>query len=128
MKKICAFILLSMLFVNYSFGQTKKYELSAIDFAAKIKATPNAIILDVRTPEEFVEGHLAHAVNMDWTGDYFDKQAAKLDKAKPIFVYCYSGGRSEEAAKHLRDNGFKEVYEMSGGMAKWRKAHLPEVK
>jgi len=86
---------------------------------------PDAAIIDVRTPQEFSDGHLIHATNMDWNGDRFEAQVSTLDKSKPVFVYCYSGGRSAAAAKKMRANGFTEVYELAGGFSKWRDAKLP---
>lgn len=130
MKNIFSIAFLTLLFVGQSLAQSGQdsHLLSPTDFAAKLKATPNAILLDVRTPDEFAEGHLAKAINYDWYGKNFAAQVAKLDKSKPVFVYCYGGGRSSEAVEHLQEKGFKVVYDMKGGIQKWRKAHLPETK
>ena len=108
-------------------AQNQATNLSAQDFANKLKEMPEATILDVRTPEEFSGGHLANALNYDWNGDSFEKQIAGLDHSKPIFVYCLSGGRSSSAARKMRSLGFQTVYEMMGGMMKWRAANLPET-
>ncbi|CAH0994340.1 Thiosulfate sulfurtransferase GlpE [Emticicia aquatica] len=105
-------------------GQTN---LAANEFSAKIKANANSVIVDVRTPDEFSKGHLQNAQNIDWRGNDFDKQINSLDKSKPVFVYCLSGGRSSSAASFMRSNGFKEVYELDGGIMKWRGANLPET-
>lgn len=80
-----------------------------------MKELSNASILDVRTPSEFSKGHLINALNYDWNGNEFDKQIAPLDKSKPVFVYCLSGGRSSSAANKMRSSGFTQVYEMDGG-------------
>jgi thioredoxin len=88
---------------------------------------PTATIIDVRTTDEFSKGHLANANNYDWNGNEFDKQIAPLDKSKPVFVYCLSGGRSSSAASKMRSEGFKTVYELDGGIMKWRGANLPET-
>ncbi|MDH4473896.1 MAG: thioredoxin [Fluviicola sp.] len=108
-------------------SQSEKIVLKPAAFQEKIAATENATILDVRTTEEFAGGHLENARNIDWTADGFDAKIAKLDKSNPYFVYCLSGGRSAAAAEHMRELGFKEVYEMDGGMMKWRSVGLPEV-
>lgn len=102
--------------------------LAPTDFKKKVDATENPVIVDVRTPEEYSEGHLADAVNMDWEGDSFNSQIKSLDKNASVFVYCYGGGRSSEAAKEMRKQGFKNVYDLKGGFSAWRKAGLPEVK
>jgi thioredoxin 1 len=109
-------------------GQTQKTDLSANEFSEKIKQLPEALIIDVRTPEEFADGHLINAINIDWRGDDFEKQIATLDKNKPVLVYCLSGGRSSAAADKMRNDSFKEVYELDGGIMKWRVAGLPEAR
>lgn len=101
-------------------------ELKVAEFKQKLEATADKVLLDVRTPGEYAEGHLAGALNIDWNGGNFDAEIAKLDKAKPVFVYCLSGGRSGSAAAAMRSMGFKQVYEMKGGMIKWRSEGLPE--
>ena len=102
-------------------GQTSKDNktIDAKAFAEKMKATPNAQILDVRTPEEFSTSHIDNALNIDWLGNSFVAGAEKLDKTKPVFVYCKSGGRSKSAANKLEELGFKTIYELQGGILKW---------
>ncbi|MWB94602.1 thioredoxin fold domain-containing protein [Flavobacterium sp. GA093] len=99
-------------------------EVAPKDFAEKIKTTDNAQILDVRTPEEFASEHLDNAKNVDWNGEDFDKKAATYDKSKPVFVYCLSGGRSKKAASKLKELGFETVYELEGGILKWKSEGL----
>jgi len=110
-------------------GQTQTYNpnLSATGFEEKIKDLPSSPVVDVRTPEEFAKGHLQNAKNYDWNGSDFQKQVATLDKSQPVFVYCLSGGRSSSAASQMRSDGFKEVYELTGGIMEWRAADLPET-
>jgi thioredoxin len=130
MRKLFAIALLAILFKSCSNGQTNsttKTNLSAIEFAEKLKEMPTATIIDVRTPDEFSKGHLANALNYDWNENEFDKQIAPLDKSKPVFIYCLSGGRSSSAASKMRSEGFKTVYELDGGIMKWRGANLPET-
>jgi rhodanese-related sulfurtransferase len=118
-----------MVFQSCSNGQSTsiKTNLSATEFAEKLKVMPSAPILDVRSPDEFSKGHLSNAFNYDWNGNEFDKQIAMLDKSKPVFVYCLSGNRSSSAANKMRSDGFKTVYELNGGIMKWRGANLPET-
>ena len=107
-------------------GQTPKNvkTIEAVTFAEKIAATPNAQILDVRTPEEYKSGHIDKAANVNWNGTDFVAKAAALDKTKPVFVYCKSGGRSKQAAAKLEELGFTTIYELQGGMLKWDAAGL----
>lgn len=95
------------------------------EFSEKLTATPEAQLIDVRTPEEFQAGSIANALNIDWNGSDFVNQLASLDKNAPVFVYCLSGGRSAEASQALLDNGFLEVYELDGGFMAWNSAGLP---
>ena len=129
MKKLLSIALVAILFNSCSSGQTNgiKTNLSATEFADKIKELPTATLIDVRTPDEFSKGHLANANNYDWNGTEFDNQIAPLDKSEPVFVYCLSGGRSSSAANKMRSEGFTQVYEMDGGIMKWRGANLPET-
>ncbi len=130
MRNLFAIALVSILLNSCSRGQTNsttKTNLSAIEFAEKLKEMPTFTIIDVRTPDEFSKGHLANANNYDWNGNEFDNQIATLDKSKPVFVYCLSGGRSSSAASKMRSEGFKTVFELDGGIMKWRGANLPET-
>ena len=85
----------------------------------------NVQLIDVRTPEEFVKGHLKNARNIDYNGSDFEKQINSLDKSKAVFVYCLSGGRSANAAKLMNEKGFLEIYNMEGGYLKWTNAGKP---
>jgi len=107
--------------------QTSKTNLSATEFSEKIKELPSVPVIDVRTPEEYSNGHLQNAQNIDWKRNNFQNKISKLDKSKPVFVYCLSGGRSSSAARKMRLDGFKEVYELNGGINKWRDANLLET-
>lgn len=107
-------------------GQNSK-EIKNIDskaFAEIIAATPNPQILDVRTPAEFSSDHIDKSVNVDWLGDSFVAGTEKLDKTKPVFVYCKSGGRSQSAVAKLEELGFTNVYQLQGGILKWDAAGL----
>jgi len=94
------------------------------EFAAALKSTSDATILDVRTPEEFQGGHLQDAVNMNIYDSDFDSRAAKLDRKSPVFVYCKAGGRSADAAERLNKMGFTSIYDLKGGFMAWSAAGL----
>src|SRR4030095_7709233 len=97
---------LLMLSFGCTNGQTQsnKNTLSPKEYSEKINQLSDEVIIDVRTPEEYSEGHLIDAKNIDWDGNDFDAQVAQLDKSKPVFVYCQAGGRSSAAAKKLRSD------------------------
>ena len=130
MKKIAFIVFLASL-VNMASCQssgssrgTIKENISVNDFESKLSNT-NAQLIDVRTPEEYAQGHLKNAVNINYNSDDFEKQIAKLDKSRPVLVYCLSGGRSGKAASKMQDMGFAAVYNMEGGIMKWNGAGKP---
>lgn len=88
-------------------------------------ADPKALLVDVRTSEEFSEGHIAGAVNIDWLADTFMTAAGRLDKGKPVLLYCAAGGRSEEALEALQKAGFTNVHDLVGGIRAWKKEGRP---
>lgn len=98
------------------------------EFDKKLNETKNVQLVDVRTPEEYAEGHLKGSVNYNLNADDFDNNLNKLDKSKPVMVYCLAGGRSGEAAEKMKEKGFTEVYNMKGGMMKWNAANKPVEK
>lgn len=102
-------------------GQTSKNikDIEPKTFSEKIIAIPNAQIIDVRTPQEFAAGHIENALNINWLGDDFVVNAEKLDKTKPVFVYCKTSNRSPQAAAKLEELGFKTIYNLQGGLLKW---------
>lgn len=128
MKKILSrsvFVLTAILLLfGYSCTSSPKHELLPKDFKQAVEQAKNAILLDVRTPEEYAEGYIEGATNIDWTGSSFDEETSHLDKTRPVFVYCRSGKRSASAASALRSAGFKEVYELKGGIMKWQEDGL----
>lgn len=121
---IYAFIL-SLFVISACNSQSEGYVLDPLAFDQKIGNTPDAIILDVRTPGEFAEGYINKAVNIDFRDTKFDATLKNMDKSKPYFVYCLSGGRSGEAAKIMRSQGFEKVYELKGGILAWKKEKMP---
>ncbi len=80
------------------------------------------ILIDVRTAEEFAEGHIAGAVNIPV--DYIEGRLAEIPTDIPVVVYCRSGNRSARAASILVDNGYSEIYDLGGIMA-WTNAGYP---
>lgn len=125
------FIVTGLTFVFACSNAQKKDGLKTIDpkeFSQKIKANKGAFILDVRTPEEYVGGHLQNAKNVNWYSENFNEMVIKADKNKPVYVYCQVGGRSLKASNRLIELGFKEVYNLNGGMSAWMENKLEVVK
>ena len=118
-KSIIAFVC-ALLFISCN-AQTSK-DIKTVEvaaFAKEIKATQKPQILDVRTPEEFNQGHIDNAMNIDWLGNHFIQDVEKLNKNKAVYVYCRSGKRSLQASEKLAEMGFKKIYNLDGGYQKW---------
>ncbi len=107
-------------------SKTVKETITVDDFEKKLGVL-NIQLVDVRTPGEYEGGHLNNAKNINFKSDNFTEQISKLDKTKPVMVYCLSGGRSAAAAKQMQDMGFVEIYNMDGGIMKWRNSGKPLV-
>ncbi|HWB61914.1 MAG TPA: thioredoxin domain-containing protein [Chitinophagales bacterium] len=123
--KFLLFVLWSATWVVSCNSQTPGVKtLSPADFEKGITGA-NVQLVDVRTPEEYNEKHIANAVNIDVEGNSFEKQMQGLDKSKPLYVYCLSGGRSIKAAKWAASNGFTQVYNLEKGVMGWTAANLP---
>lgn len=97
------------------------------EFAAVV-AKPGVQIIDVRTPEEFAEGHLAGAVNIPVQSADFGDRIARLDPTATYAVYCRSGNRSQPAVAAMKDAGISGIYELSSGTKGWIAAGQPLVR
>lgn len=108
-------------------AETKIEDVSVSEFKELI-GQENGIILDVRTPDEIAQGHIAGASILNIYDEDFVRKLNLMQKDKPVYVYCRSGGRSSRAAQIMSENGFSEVYNLEGGMGAWNRANLPSVK
>ena len=93
--------------------------LAPDQFKAQVE-NKNVQLVDVRTPAEFKAGHIKGAKNIDFFSGNFESNFDKLNKEKAVYVYCRSGSRSWQAAKKLEAMGFKEIYDLKGGILKYR--------
>lgn len=101
-----------------------KLELTSVSDVAAIIAEPppDLVILDIRTPEEFVAGHIAGAINIDYYASDFEAKLQELNTDVPYIMYCNSGNRSSNALPLMDSIGFAEVYELDGGIQAWYSA------
>ncbi|MEM1135270.1 MAG: rhodanese-like domain-containing protein [Bacteroidota bacterium] len=102
--------------------------LSPGEFEMKMSEKAAYQLIDVRTPGELKKGYLSGTGNYDYRADEIAKAVEELDKEKPVFVYCGSGIRSRKSATILMKAGFKEIYDMKGGMKAWLAAGKAVVK
>lgn len=76
-------------------------------------------LIDVRTSREYSAGHIQGAKNIDFYSGDFSNKFNKLDKNKPVYIYCRTGARSRHASGKLVDLGFQEIYDLKGGIVRW---------
>lgn len=104
-------------------GGVVNVNLNVNQFAALLdSAQTEGVLLDVRTPQEFMQGHIKGAELMNFYDQDFQDNLKKLDKETPVYVYCRSGARSGNAAKMMKQMGFKSVYNLQGGMNMWQRS------
>ncbi len=105
-------------------AQTVK-KLDPQNFDKKLREFKDPVLVDVRTTGEYAQGHLPNALLIDIFSNDFKSRVGKLDKSKPVFVYCKAGSRSSSAVEVLSGMGFKDIYDLSGGIIAWRQANKP---
>lgn len=92
--------------------------LTSEQFAEGLRDS-RAVLLDVRRPTEFAQGHLPGARNIDVQNPEFARRIINLDPTRPTYVYCRSGARSAVAATQLKVAGFGHVFNLGGGILDW---------
>ena len=120
MNKILFFLLFPILIFSQEIDSF--YELVSYDIYKNKISTKNALVFDVRTTEEFNLGHIKGSINIDFYDeklfvDFFEK----INKTKPIYIYCRSGNRSKKSSEILKEIGFIKVYDLLGGYKNWIK-------
>lgn len=100
-------------------------ELSFFEFDTSLKSDSNYIIVDVRTPKEYRNGHMKNAVNVSYFGTVFTDSIKKLDRSKTIYMYCQTQHRSPLASKKMKKLGFKKIVDLKGGFTKWENNQMP---
>jgi rhodanese-related sulfurtransferase len=120
MNKILFFLLFPILIFSQEIDSF--YELVSYDIYKNKISTKDALVFDVRTTEEFNLGHIKGSINIDFYDeklfvDFFEK----INKTKPIYIYCRSGNRSKKSSEILKEIGFVKVYDLLGGYKNWIK-------
>lgn len=116
--------ILFLLLITSSCSSNAQTALPVEEFSKAIQQ-PNVQILDVRTIGEYNSGFLKNALQADWNNkQQFAERTQHLDKSKPVYVYCLSGGRSGAAVEQLRAQGYNAI-NLEGGMNAWKRAGKP---
>ena len=119
MKKIMLFLLIVAPF-SLALAQTETSSKVVVPAQFQKEMEQEKVqLIDIRTPEEFEEGHLEAAVNIDFLSEDFLKEMAKLDEDRPLLIYCRSGNRSAKATLQLQEQGFSHITDLKGGYEAW---------
>lgn len=118
--------IMALTFYNCSAQESVK-RVSNDEFSEALKL--NGIqLVDIRTPKEIAGGYIKGALMINFYDDNFNVEISKLDKTKPIAVYCASGGRSAKTGKILKKLGFTSIYDLAEGFKGWERAGFPITK
>jgi rhodanese-related sulfurtransferase len=109
-------------------SETSFKDVSVEQASKMLQEKKNILVLDVRTPGEVAEGTIEGATVIDYQGATFNSIIDQLDKEQPVLVYCAVGGRSGKTMEIMKEKGFKEVYNLSGGFTAWKAAGKSVVK
>jgi rhodanese-related sulfurtransferase len=123
-------LLFSIVLVTMASCQSDAQKVEVLapkDFADIMSKTTDYQLVDVRTPNEYDMGHLEGAELINFMADSFESEISKLDKNKPVLVYCAVGGRSGQAASKLKKLGFTQIYDLNGGMNAWNASNMKVV-
>ena len=117
--------ILALLFFGGFIGNNLDVKVPEYEEAIK---SNKGVLVDVRTPEEYSQEWIDGAINIDWKNENFKNEIQKLDKNKPVLIYCRSGARAGMAKRMMQKLGFKEVLNLKGGIRKWKDKGKPTKK
>ena len=126
MKKIISVLLGSVFLLTACGSSAGATDLGVEEFQSKIQDS-GVVTIDVRTPFEFMTGHIQGAINIDAEAETFETEIAKLDKSVTYAIYCQSGRRSGIAATKMTDLGFTSLFNLQAGINDWNAAGYPVV-
>ncbi|AXT53209.1 rhodanese-like domain-containing protein [Aquimarina sp. BL5] len=121
-KTILTVIFLSILLFNCKDNNTKDIavELITVEEMDSLLEMEKVQLVDVRTPQEYAEGHIEGAINIDFSDENFETLISEVDKSKPVAVYCGRGGRSGKCSAYMQKAGFTKIYDLDGGITEWK--------
>ncbi|MBT8260054.1 MAG: rhodanese-like domain-containing protein [Flavobacteriaceae bacterium] len=120
MKKL---LIISFLMVFVSSCEQKVYkeiQLVTPEEMKELMLLEDVQLIDVRSPREYEKGFIEGFQNIDYMSDTFSEDIEKLDKTRPVLLYCKTGRRTAKCAKKLVENGFVKIYDLKGGITQWK--------
>ena len=124
MKKVITATITLALILTGCAQESNSADLTVAEFSAKSQEA-GVISLDVRTAQEFAEGHLKNAININVESGNFENEIANLDKTATYAVYCRSGRRSAVAVDLMQKAGFTNLFNLDGGVIDWTASGYP---
>lgn len=116
MKQITLILFTILSISSVSISAQETYTVKEVQaFVNDINTNDNIQIIDVRTPEEYAQGHIDGAININFYANSFAEEISKLNKEKPTYIYCRSGKRSARSSKEFINQGFKNIVDLKGG-------------
>lgn len=115
MKKLVFFLLFILPFIVFSQKRLNNEQFNAL------RKNKDVQVVDVRTDKEIAEGKIPNSIHIDYfRKDFIEECKRKLDKSKPVLLYCAAGGRSYTAMENLKKAGFKKIYDLKNGFDAWK--------
>ncbi len=101
-------------------SKTNEVEMVTVEEMKSLLQLEDVQLVDVRSNKEYEDGYIKNAKNIVYLGDGWESDIKKLDKKKPVLVYCERGGRSAKCADLLLEAGFEKIYDLKGGIQQWK--------
>lgn len=120
MTKLFSILFTSLFLMSCKGQETEHFKLLNSAQYEQVISENEVTIIDVRTPGEYQSGHIKNAQNINVQSGDFKEKMENFDREKPIYIYCRSGSRSANAGRILEEMGFKEIYDLKGGILSWK--------
>ncbi len=117
---MCCLVILALAFSCKEEEEQSEIKMVSSEEMQSLLELEDIQLVDVRTADEYKTGYIEYSQNIDITSPTFDEDIIKLDKNKPVIVYCKSGGRSAKCTKKLKAAGFVKIYDLKGGITQWK--------
>ena len=117
-------LILGILICSIAFQSCQEHnnevEILTVEEMKSLLQLEDIQLIDVRTQQEYQTGHIKNAKNIVYLGNNWEEDIRKLDKDKPVLVYCERGKRSAKCSDILLEAGFKKIYDLKGGIQEWK--------
>lgn len=119
-KKLIIIVVFLSVFSCNEIDKSSVVEVITVEEMDSLLQMGKVQLIDVRTPKEYAEGYIKGALNIDFRNENFEELILKVDKTKPVAVYCAKGGRSGKCSEFMKNAGFTKIYDLDGGITEWK--------